>query len=119
MSVIDLPRRFSQCRPVLTHDDIMAALHEALDNGTKGIDVAAVLGIAPARVSEMRKNERRIQQREMQPLAEYLGLLNDADVEPETAEVIEIWEHIPAQWRKKALANLRTFAEPDESSAVK
>ena len=75
MSVIDLPLRFPQCPRVLTADDIREELIRKLDaKEVSGVAVASVLGIAPARVTEMRKRTRQVQQREMQPLAVLLGM---------------------------------------------
>ena len=78
MSVIDLPLRIPQCRDVLTADAIREELIRKLDaKQVSGVVVAATLGIAPARVTEMRKRDRQVQQREMEPLARLLGMADD------------------------------------------
>jgi SOS-response transcriptional repressor LexA len=62
---------------MLTADDIREELIRQLDTGAlKGADVARYLRIAPARVTEMRKRERKVQQEEMQPLARLLNIDN-------------------------------------------
>lgn len=65
---------------MLTANEIREELIRQLDNGTlTGAAVARHLGIAPARVTEMRKGERQVQHKEMRKLAGMLGLL---DTEP-------------------------------------
>lgn len=60
---------------MLSHDEILAELVRRLDDGAiKGADLAKRLAVAPARVSEMRKGTRKIQQREMPIVAEMLGM---------------------------------------------
>lgn len=67
---------------MLTHDQILNELIEQLRaKKLKGKDVAAHLGIAPARVTEMTKRDRQIQPREMAPLAAMLGLIDAGDDE--------------------------------------
>ena len=79
MSVIDEVMPVTRWWPVITADDIIRALIEQLDaKAIRAKDVAAALGIAPARVTEMRQGARRVQQHEMEPLASYLGLTADA-----------------------------------------
>lgn len=94
MSVIDAPLRFSQCQHVLTADDIREELIRQLDAGRlAGVAVAAALGIATPRVTEMRKRERRVQQQEMQPLAELLGMVERIDVverAPSNATIVKL-----------------------------
>lgn len=78
MSVIDASLRISQTLAVLTHEQILAELTRQLDeNVLTGKAVADALKIAPARVSEMKKGDRRIQPREMPVLAKMLKM-NDA-----------------------------------------
>ena len=61
---------------MLTADEIREELIRQLDAGTlAGADVARTLGIAPARVTEMKYRDRRVQQKEMQPLATLLGMV--------------------------------------------
>lgn len=60
---------------MLTHDQILAELHKWVAAGkVRQKDVADELGIAPARVSEMLKGTRRVQQDEMPVLARMLGM---------------------------------------------
>lgn len=74
-SVIDGPLRTSQYGDVLTHDEIREELIRQIDAGQlRQADVARKLAIAPARVAEMRKRERKVQQDEMPILARLLGL---------------------------------------------
>ncbi len=79
MFVIDRALRFSQCSRVLTHDQLIAELRAQI--GAKRFSQRALadhLKIAPARVTEMVKGERRIQQHEMERVANWLGLSDDA-----------------------------------------
>lgn len=83
MSVIDVGLRFSQCRLMVTHDEILAELIKRLDAKTvTGRAIAELLRIAPARVTEMKNGKRQIQQDEMPVLAELFGM--DA---PETSNL--------------------------------
>jgi SOS-response transcriptional repressor LexA len=60
---------------MVTHDDILAELRRWVTSGkVLQKEVADELGIAPARVSEMLKGTRRVQQREMPILARYFGM---------------------------------------------
>lgn len=60
---------------MIEHDALLAELIRQIDDKRiKQADVAAALGIAPARVAEMRKGDRRIQAREMATLARLLGV---------------------------------------------
>lgn len=77
--VIDRALRVPQFALVLTHDDIREELVRQLDAGKLvAADVARKLGIAAARVTEMKKGERRVQQAEMPVLAAILGLSEGA-----------------------------------------
>ncbi len=61
---------------MLTAEDILAEMIRQIDAGEIAqVDVARHLGIAPARVSEMKKGARRLQTGEMQPLAQLLGMV--------------------------------------------
>ena len=92
MSVIDPSLRFPQCRPVLTHDEILAELRaQVAAKKFKQNALAAFLGIAPARVAEMLTGKRLIQQHEMPQLAEWLRM-----VEAPLPEVIEGAEPVVA-----------------------
>lgn len=73
--VIDGSFLWAHQAPMLTHDEIKAELLRQIDNGTaKQADVARHLGIAPARINEIRKGTRRIQQDEMPKLAIFLKM---------------------------------------------
>lgn len=74
-SVIYGSLRLPQLTGMLTHDQIRDELLRQLEaKKITGAEVARKLGIAPARVTEIKKDERRIQQDEMPILAEMLGL---------------------------------------------
>lgn len=65
----------SHGRAMLTHDEIRAELLRQIEsNAVKQVDVARHLGIAPARINEIRKGTRRIQPDEMPKLAAFLGM---------------------------------------------
>ena len=60
---------------MLTGHEIREELIRQLDEGKiKGAAVARALSIAPARVTEMRKRDRQVQQKEMEPLARFLKM---------------------------------------------
>jgi hypothetical protein len=60
---------------MLTADQIREELIRQLDSGrAKAAEVARLLRIAPPRVTEMRKRERKVQQEEMVALAGYLQM---------------------------------------------
>ena len=86
MFVIDSELRFPQCHAmaIVTHDEIRDALVEALESKRiKGTQVAALLGIPPSRITDIKKGDRLIQQNEMHILAQFLGL---GEAEDESAE---------------------------------
>lgn len=61
---------------MLTADDIREELIRQLEDGrVKAAAVAKLLRIAPPRVSEMRRRERKVQDREMVALANFLKML--------------------------------------------
>lgn len=61
---------------MLTADQIREEMILQLEDGRiQGVDVARALNIAAARVTEMKGRTRRVQQHEMQPLAELLGMV--------------------------------------------
>lgn len=63
---------------MLSHDEILAALRVAVAKGAVlQKEVAEVLSIAPARITEVLKETRKIQVREMPILARYLGMEDD------------------------------------------
>src|SRR3546814_11739874 len=74
-TVIDRLFAISQCRLMLTADDILDELIRQIDaKKVTQADVARHLGIPPPRVKEMHKRTRRVQQREMKSLANFLGM---------------------------------------------
>lgn len=84
--VNDNPIRFSHSVGMLTHDEIRDELiRQIAAKKVKQADVARALGIAPARVAEMKNKDRRVQPEEMEPLARLLGLA--ADNEPQMRSV--------------------------------
>jgi SOS-response transcriptional repressor LexA len=84
MSVIDGALRFSHGVPMVTHDEIIAELVRQLDaKKVTGRGIASLLKIAPARVTEMRKGERRVQPHEMSVLAQFFGM-GEIDTGPDT-----------------------------------
>lgn len=74
MFVIDAALRFPQSAAMVSHDEIMRELVRRLDQGLRAKYIADLLGVAPARITEMKKGERRIQPHEMSILASELGL---------------------------------------------
>jgi SOS-response transcriptional repressor LexA len=91
MFVIDRELRFPQCPSMgfVTHDQIRDALIKALDERRlKGNAVAAMLGIPPSRITDIKKGDRRIQQHEMHILAEFLGLGEAADEDDDESNVV-------------------------------
>lgn len=78
MSVIYRDAAFLHGSPMVTHDEIMAELIRRLDEkSVTGKEIAELLGIPPARVTEMRRGTRKIQQNEMPILANHFGMVND------------------------------------------
>lgn len=85
-TVIDRGLRISHSLGMLTADDILAELFRQIEaNEIAQVKVARHLGIAPARVTEMKKGTRQLKASEMQPLAELLGM-----VEPDPFAVVAI-----------------------------
>ena len=77
-TVIDSGLRISHTCPMRTHEEIREELIRQLDEGIiSGIEVAARLNIAPARITEMKQGKRRVQPDELAPLAEMLGLAGE------------------------------------------
>lgn len=101
---------------MLTHDEIREELIRQVDDGqVKQIDVARKLGIAPARVSEMRRRARKVQQAEMPVLAEILGLAEPTRPAPRRVESTSLI----ANWGKVAQGVwLEQTEHSDEQSPV-
>jgi len=100
---------------MLTHDEIREELIRQLDAGEiKAVTVARKLNIAAARVSEMRKRDRRVQQDEMQPLAE---LLKMTPASPTNVRPVEATEEI-ANWGKVAQGVWLEQTDRDEFETV-
>lgn len=79
---------------MLTADAIREELIRQLEaEKVENKQVAIHLGIAPARVTEMKNRTRRVQQREMQPLAELLGMSKpEPKVTPvQSVEPVKVW----------------------------
>lgn len=65
---------------MVTHDDILAELRRWITSGkVSQREVAHELDIAPPRINEVLNGKRRIQQREMPILANYLGMNDGPD----------------------------------------
>lgn len=80
--VIEGEKNLAHGVSMLTADQIREELVRQLETGKlTGAQVARVLNIAPARVTEMRKGQRRVQQNEMESLAKLLGLDNSVAVQ--------------------------------------
>ncbi len=87
---------------MVTHDEILAALKSAISNRQfKQTEVAAALQIAPARVAEMLRGDRKVQQREMPVLATFLGLEDDVP-DPSVRRIKRIGR-VPAGSLREAL----------------
>lgn len=103
MSVIDCALRTSQCRLMVTHDELLDELRRWITSGkVRQKEVADELGIAPPRVNEMLSGKRRIQQREMPILAHYLGF--DEGPDPSVRRIARIGM-VPASSLREALAD--------------
>lgn len=75
-TVIDTGIVGGQCAAMLTANDIREELIRQLKaKEVTGAQVARALCIAPARVTEMKNRDRQVQQSEMRPLAELLGMV--------------------------------------------
>jgi len=89
--VIECGFRSAHLAEMLTADQIRDELICQLDAGLiKGADVARALCIAPARITEMRNEKRRVQQSEMAPLAELLGMTEKGASETKIESVYKI-----------------------------
>jgi SOS-response transcriptional repressor LexA len=87
MFVIDQLLRFPQYHWVLTHDQILAELRvQVASRKFTQKSLSDHLRIAPARVTEVLKGERRIQQDEMPKVAEWLGM---SEISVEEAHILE------------------------------
>lgn len=85
--------RFPQCAGmgIVTHDQIREALLSALkERRFSGREVADFLGVAQSRITEIKKGERRIQQHEMDVLAEFLGLGQAEQPETSISNVVMV-----------------------------
>lgn len=100
--VIDGRIRSSQCRAMVTHDEILAELRRWIGSGkVQQKELAAELGIAPARINEMLKGTRKVQQREMPILVRYFGM--DEGPDPSVRKIARIGM-VPAGELREALA---------------
>jgi SOS-response transcriptional repressor LexA len=108
---MDIIKTGAQWLAMLTADDIRDEMTRQLDARIiKGVAVARHLGVAPARVTEMRNGERQVQQREMAPLAELLGMT----VRAQQTEIIEQVAQIPYLGEvAQGIWLEQSFADPD------
>lgn len=91
MSVIDGALRFSQCPAMITHDEIRDELIRRLESKRyTGKQVAELLGVAPARITEIKKGDRMIQQDEMATLARLFGMEAKTDSRDENVVWVPI-----------------------------
>jgi SOS-response transcriptional repressor LexA len=91
--VIDRPLRFPQHAAMITHDEIKAELIRQIESKqVKQAAVARHLNVAPARISEIRAGDRRIQPDEMPKLAEFLGMI---EPDPMRRDPVESVDEIP------------------------
>ncbi len=114
---MDTPFPFPQRADMLDHDDILAELIRQLDEKLiKGRDVAARLGVAPARITEMRQGGRRIQPHEMPILARLLGLEGDSPLSQSrisrTIQIPHLGKVAQGVWLEQS------FADPDNPDSV-
>lgn len=101
-SVIDACIRTSQCRPMVTHDDILDEMRRWVASGkVRQKEIAEELGIAPARINEMLKGTRKVQHREMPILVRYFGM--DEGPDPSVRRIARIGM-VPAGSLREALA---------------
>lgn len=102
---------------MLSHDEIREEMIRQIDEKiVKGRDVAAVLNIAPARITEIKNGARRIQPNEMPVLARYLGMI---DGPPKAPRRIESTHQIPHLGKVAQGVWLeQSFADPDQQEFV-
>ncbi|WP_088183986.1 LexA family protein [Sphingobium sp. Z007] len=114
MSVIDRPLRFSQCDPVPNHDDIVAELRrQVADKKFTQKALADHLSLAPARITEILKGDRRVQPHEMPTLASWLGLFDEA---VPAARPIPLLGKVPGgNWLEAMNTARRSIPSPDPS----
>lgn len=114
-TVIDRSLRISHARFMITPDQILREMHRwVADRRLLQKDIAAELGIAPARVNEMLKGSRRIQPNEMPILAKLFGMEEEEESNvrrikrigrvpagslrvalEETTDTVEVSAHLP------------------------
>jgi len=122
MFVIDPELRFSQCRLVLTHDQLLNELRAQI--AAKKFSqkrLADHLSIAPARVTEILKGGRRIQSQEMPRLAEWLGLSDESEAQrqfvPEGAipvAAVPLLGEVPGGNWREAIRSTHHFIQAPE-----
>lgn len=90
MSVIDGALRFSQCAPMVTHDEIREELIRRLDaKEFTAKSIADLLGVAPPRIRELRLRSRRVQQDEMVILASFFGM-GEPEREHDNSSIVSV-----------------------------
>lgn len=94
---------------MVTHDEILAELRRWISSGkVMQKEVAAEIGVAPARVNEMLKGTRKVQPREMPILARYFGM--DEGPDPSVRKIARIGM-VPAGALREALADSSSTIE--------
>ncbi|MGW8204377.1 LexA family protein [Sphingomonas bisphenolicum] len=116
MFVIDPALRFSQCAVVLTHDEMLAELRaQVSERKFTQKALAEHLRVAPARVTEMLKGERRIQGNEMHVLAEWLGVSEGSSPPPIDGAIpvnaVPLLGDVPGGPWREAIRNAREYVQ--------
>lgn len=75
------------------------------------------IGVSKGVLSEIERGKRRYNQDQLEAIAKVLrctpGDLLDRDPnENKTAEIVDIWDHIPTGRRDQAIEVLKTFTKP-------
>lgn len=102
---------------MLSADDIREELIRQLEAEViQAVVVARTLGIAPARVSEMKRRERKVQQEEMAPLAQLLGMVKADAIKTQpvlhSEKIRNLGKVAQGVWLEQ------TFSDPDEPEFV-
>ena len=92
-----------------TYEEVLAELLRQLDSGAVSqADVARRLDIPAPRVNEIKKGKRRIQQHELAPLANFLGMVSGY-----TAEVHDIMPRL-SEHHQRLLRDMAKSLASDE-----
>lgn len=104
-SVIESGKGMAHQSAMLTAEDIRLELIRQLDaKKLSGAQVARELNIAPARITEMRKGRRQVQQNEMKPLAKLLGLDKTITIKA-TYEITNLGKVAQGVWLEETLSS--------------